>query len=74
MDSSVIRMLPISVKELVWRSYLNSFWVVPGMLYSSTLALPIIKVIETNVYVALVLSTQVLAILPMISTTEKYSD
>ena len=32
MDSSVVAMLPNNVKELVWRSYLNSFWVVPGML------------------------------------------
>ncbi|PMD58769.1 uncharacterized protein K444DRAFT_630453 [Hyaloscypha bicolor E] len=52
MDSSVVAMLPTDVKELVRRSYLNSFWVVP----------------------ALATSTQVLAILPMISTTEKYSD
>jgi hypothetical protein len=35
MDSSVVAMLPTDVKELVRRSYLNSFWVVPGTLYSS---------------------------------------
>jgi hypothetical protein len=35
MDSSVIEMLPTDVKELVRRSYLNSFWVVPGTLYAT---------------------------------------
>jgi hypothetical protein len=34
MDSSVVALLPTEVKSLVWQSYLNSFWVVPGMLFN----------------------------------------
>ncbi|TAQ83729.1 hypothetical protein B7494_g7949 [Chlorociboria aeruginascens] len=51
-DSSLVALLPEEVKSLVWRSYLNSFWVVP----------------------AFATATQVLALLPMVSTTEKHLD
>ncbi|KAG0644987.1 hypothetical protein D0Z07_9142 [Hyphodiscus hymeniophilus] len=72
-DSSVVALLPSNVRLQVWQSYLSSFWVVSGMLLRLVIYLchPGSQMIDVRL--ALVIAAQVVALLPMVSTSEKYS-
>ena len=72
-DSSLVNLLSAEVVSLVRQSYLKSFWVVPGMSTEFISSIRAFGKLLTDINLALALSAQILAILPMISTTEKYS-
>lgn len=60
--------LAAEVKGMISKSYLDSFWVVPGMFSPRNLTS------HTDIPVALVVGAQILALLPMVFTKGRHSD
>ena len=65
-------LLPTEVKLLVRRSFLDCFWVVPGMFLDLTPCPYYLSDFVVNVHLALTASMQGLALLPTMFMTEKH--